>query len=1803
MKRHARLRSITLAALPLTALWLGGGMISAPALAEPPRNEPVNAAAPGLPGNADQLRAESARLLALGQYAEARPLLEALVQLEPRSVEAHLHLARAQLILGDIEAATAVYRTIVRLSPGHPEASAFLQRADLAATRFQTQLRTAEHLVTLGMHGEAQASLRRLFTPERSPEEQVAARVLLAQSLLLSRTPKPVLTLIQELDASRPTEAQQRQGRFLVALAMLLDDSQRNPAITRQARSLFDLGEQAEPIGEGPLWESLQQVMADLLELRSAEPAIETIMRTSQRLTVAQHPVEDELFKLRVSRLQALLDEAQTRGDWQEMISLCVRATDPAANENADVRPWDLTTPLIPLDEALRDGVATGFRVQINTALRRAAELEHTRTGHANEQRALRLAYRLVPVVSPTSVDVDEALALLESISAGINSRAAMAVRPDHPAHANAAWQLQAIAGLWSTGPTAAHTQRLERIILQRIEFRLAWDPTMPVATALEGMIRLPAEPDGQAELLPALGPGQADLIVKIAQRLQQRGGEELASLARAGSRHEAGQPVESHRAAATLLRLALARHPDHAAARALAAEIAGRYAQLDDSAAALWVFTAAMPADDAIQAIEARIAVHHMLLERDELRLRERGLALPEALNPNARAIAELAVEALAAVDQPESLARAAGWLGTLGGRYTQQRRLDLADAVIDVVDAALAEAPAASIKGQPLALRLRADFRQHMALARWGDHVQAAIRPEDVTLMDEDAGTIQFLERIIADHPRSPQAIESIAIVDRIAQRYAQRQAFEVARSIHGRMLEALADREDRDRWTLAIIALDMQEGHQQLTRAAEGNQVDPDQAALIVAPAHQRAIERIEAFVADRPDSPGFRHARGQLAGLALHYAELGRWVPVRDMLGRLNRLGGEPATPNALRLQHAITHLGPLDPARALVLLRGQVVITPESTRESSSTLELGARGRLDGRSGYDADEWERRPEDRAITLADEVEHLPGIGGRAGGGGPSADPRPSVPAPRAAGQAWRYDEADAELAQAREGQLAMIRRQEGERLRAFGTELDRQGNAARALEQVAQARLRPDSEMQRRTWIEQAEPALALLLEVARAEAATDQPLVAQARQQLLWLIGFFEDRSIHDHAATLLDRWLAGDATHPARVALGIRALENQLRWASRPAETASPNMAWLEERIALFTRFNERIEAWINNHADLTVHREYLRQARMMRIQSVAGQASVTEPVLPGRAIGLRLDAADRWLALARDRTDAAQVEAAYQQAWRIAESLKEARNREAAVTLFSRIVTEAPDHALANQARRRIAEVHTDELTSPLRAVEAWQEYFALSGQDVSSQIHRIGEQLASMQRYLEALHVYGVFVDSFPTDPRAPQALLAIGQTHQANESWIDAMKAYQRLMDEYPAVGHVIDARLAMAECHIHLSQWNKARAIYEDFVRTASQHPRVSMAYGRIETLKNLARFQTLLADPNVQRNRDDAQFQIARICQERLENPIKAIEEYGKVLRDFPTSAWADDSQLEIGIILLALGRVDEGRDALLAVTRYENSPLAGRALFLLAQSYEQQAVQLASIGQEPELDRIVMLNRDAYQMQRRRSEAAQVRQQEVVRELRDAGKFDQLALEETFGNVRFNGLDNTIALYSRIAEIETERRSALELANLQDRINEAYRKAVAVYLRAAADYPLAERTADSLLRAARIQETQLRDIDGAMRTYERIVRFFPASPAAEDAAWKVAHSHVSKGRFEEAVPAFRDFIRKYPASTKLAEAQFGLAEALEHLGRWVEAMDAYETFRQRFEDHPNARIAAEQINWIKAYRR
>ena len=837
-------------------------------------------------------------------------------------------------------------------------------------------------------------------------------------------------------------------------------------------------------------------------------------------------------------------------------------------------------------------------------------------------------------------------------------------------------------------------------------------------------------------------------------------------------------------------------------------------------------------------------------------------------------------------------------------------------------------------------------------------------------------------------------------------------------------------------------------------------------------------------------------------------------------------------------------------------------------------------------------------------------AEEAGSKPGGsgGGIAGLGPPAVEPLGDSPAddadPAIKVPAFKARPSQSSLAVIRQSQqrqyqrIAMLELPEAER--DAETRSGKQSGGGAALPSGV---LISTAEMKRQD--DAADKAYAILIELVNSKAAKDAVASEQARGEIQWLFGFFENQLRADRAIVMIKRYLGDNPTDPERVALAYRSLSDQIIWVRQRKPSELVDQAWIDARHELFQQARKEINEFVAANAD---KKQWSSEAQLLLVNSFEQEAQLARLISPERAAGLLVQCSQAVQSLLKSTPDHPQAANFPNRIWGLADQIGALGQNEQAIYVLRQLSIKLPTHALANQSLVRIAQFYAVNLTSPLRAVETYQDYLSRTDGDpsVPAQIFEIARQLGAQERYLEAIHVYSVFVDSFPTDARAAGALHAIGKTHQANEVWTEAIATYDRIIEEYDADALIPQVKLDIAECRINLGEWSEARRLYEDFLEKFPKHAQVATATARLDVLKKLDRFQDLLADDQIDRNKDDAQFQIGRTVQLELQNPVKAIEEFRKVVAKYGKSDVADDAQVEIGRALLLLGRLDEGREELLKVApTYPNSPLADDALFLVAQSYEHFAQQLASVTQEKAYEASYRQGqKDAYaRFNKEVSEESERMAQRRV-QLKAEGDEQQIALNDALDASRSG---NLVAgkLFGHVtqAELEAETETALQIANRQDRINDAYRTAIQMYVKAATDHPLGDKTDQSLIRIAEIFETRLNDRAAAMQTYQKIVKQFPGTPVAEDAAWKVTQFYVEEGKYAAAADSYKTFIRNYPGSPRVADAQFGLAEVLEQLGQWVDAMDAYEIFRQKFNKHPKVKLATDQISWIKTYRK
>jgi len=708
---------------------------------------------------------------------------------------------------------------------------------------------------------------------------------------------------------------------------------------------------------------------------------------------------------------------------------------------------------------------------------------------------------------------------------------------------------------------------------------------------------------------------------------------------------------------------------------------------------------------------------------------------------------------------------------------------------------------------------------------------------------------------------------------------------------------------------------------------------------------------------------------------------------------------------------------------------------------------------------------------------------------------------------------------------------------------------------------------------------------------------------DRPTAEAAREEIIVMVRHWRSIRQWTRAIALAERMLADQPDDRQLPKLRLEIARDRISLSVHGIDRDRPRREVVAE---MHTRFDEARDAFTKLIAQFADDDSLRQTCRWELAETYRSEARAVATLSPTLARGMYVAAARRLRELADRHPDHPRLSETPQMLWKIAGELQTQGFHEEAIQVWAELTNHAAFHSLAIESMRQTAAAYRFHLGRPLKAAETYQELNFAEGasSDAQNNIFQIGSDLKDEARWVEALHVLEMFVDGFPHHGNAGQALTMIGQIHQENEAWEDAIAAYRRVLDEYKGGPHVKEASWSIAQCKINLSGWRDASADYRAYLDAYPEEgDKRTEALRRIEVLKDLDRYQTLVDEPG-QRKAFDAQYQIARIVADQLNNPVKSIIEYRKVATKWPTSHMADDALLAVGTTLLTLNKTDEARDALLEIaTKYPDSPVADDALLAIGRSYEAEATQLATVtrGSTEEANR-KLAQRRAYQMAqefRGRNKAAK---QSSIDMLRKGGKTQQAELEEASyaGNYgQFNDA-NTI-LFAQKAEQEVEQVTASQLADRQDKINAALRRAVDVYAQASR-VAGADKADEALLQMATIYDQKLKNTKAAMNTWLEIVRQFSGTAVAEDASWRIAQNYERQGKHAEAIEAYSAFLRNYRRSPKAGDAQFAIAENHELQGNWVEAMDAYTNYRTNFPSGPLAKKAADQINWIKTYR-
>lgn len=118
---------------------------------------------------------------------------------------------------------------------------------------------------------------------------------------------------------------------------------------------------------------------------------------------------------------------------------------------------------------------------------------------------------------------------------------------------------------------------------------------------------------------------------------------------------------------------------------------------------------------------------------------------------------------------------------------------------------------------------------------------------------------------------------------------------------------------------------------------------------------------------------------------------------------------------------------------------------------------------------------------------------------------------------------------------------------------------------------------------------------------------------------------------------------------------------------------------------------------------------------------------------------------------------------------------------------------------------------------------------------------------IWQVAENLGKSEKYLEAKAVYDLFEASFPEDPRAPRALVAVGRLLEQSGDLDGAIKSYQAVFERHEKSAESAPATLRIAELFVLRGACDRAKAVYK-FVETQFKGtPEAATAKVRQKTL--------------------------------------------------------------------------------------------------------------------------------------------------------------------------------------------------------------------------------------------------------------------------------------------------------------------------------------------------------------------
>jgi soluble lytic murein transglycosylase len=327
-----------------------------------------------------------------------------------------------------------------------------------------------------------------------------------------------------------------------------------------------------------------------------------------------------------------------------------------------------------------------------------------------------------------------------------------------------------------------------------------------------------------------------------------------------------------------------------------------------------------------------------------------------------------------------------------------------------------------------------------------------------------------------------------------------------------------------------------------------------------------------------------------------------------------------------------------------------------------------------------------------------------------------------------------------------------------------------------------------------------------------------------------------------------------------------------------------------------------------------------------------------------------------------------------------------------------------------------------------------------------------------------------------------------------------------------------------------------------------------------------SFQRGDLAKALPIFEQLVPDyPELA----DYDLYFVGVINQRSGHANRAEAAFSRLLRDYPDSVQAPAAALALGELLIAAGRIDQGRLSLWTALNAPDPSTAEAARLVMAEADERSGDITSAYAQYMQVRRAVPGTAVA-QTAKRHVMALRAAHPELVPTggaLLDEARL--LLTEKDYAGAKAAATQLSEEPDGRMEPTEVLRVIADALYGLGET-----ERALAVLRELAVRYPDTAAAPDAWFQRATILWNRDRDAE-ALRSFEELRSRYPQAAHAVDALYAIGRIHQQAGRSAAATAAYRELATRYPRSKLAGEAQWRIGWMQYQAGSWTAAAGTF----------------------------